>query len=72
MLLRYCVPVADAILEAQVPGEVNDLGVQGEGDAEPRHQDVPHAQVQQQVVTRVPTPPENIGTNVHGLVVRVH
>ena len=36
---------------------MDDLGVEGEGDAEARHQDVPHAQVQQQVVPGVPTPP---------------
>ena len=47
-------PEADAVLETQVPGHVDDLGVKGERDAEASQQDVPHREVHQQVVPRVP------------------
>ena len=53
------VPEADAELQAEVPGEVDDLRVESGGDTEPGHQDIPHTQVQQQVVTSVPTPPKH-------------
>ena len=47
-------PEADAVLQAQVPRHVDHLGVEGEGDAEAGQQDVPHREVHQQVVPRVP------------------
>ena len=55
------VPETDTVLLPEVPREVDDLAVEGEGDTEPRHQHVPHTQVQQQVVPAVPTPPEHQG-----------
>ena len=33
-------PIADAVLQAEVPGHVDNLRVEGGGDEEPRHQDV--------------------------------
>ena len=39
MYSRYR-PIADAVLQAEVPGHVDNLRVEGGGDEEPRHQDV--------------------------------
>ena len=33
-------PIADAVLQAEVPGHVDNLRVEGGGDEEPSHQDV--------------------------------
>ena len=35
---------------------MDDLGVEGEGDAEAGHKDVPEAEVEEQVVARVAAP----------------
>ena len=33
-------PITDAVLQAEVPGHVDNLRVEGGGDEEPGHQDV--------------------------------
>jgi len=50
------ISVADTISVPKVPGEVDDLGIHGKGYAEGGHQDVPDAQVDQEVVPRGPGP----------------
>ena len=54
MKIKDFSPEADAVFETQVPGHVDDLRVEGERYAEASQQDVPHREVHQQVVPRVP------------------
>lgn len=47
-------PETDAVFEPEVPREVNDLGVEGERNAETGQEDVPDGEVDEQVVSGGP------------------